>query len=195
MGIWHIQEPDSYFENTLEISDTEKVELQSFKGRRKSEWLASRWLLHVMTGHRQRSVIIKDTNGKPHLPACDLEISISHTRAYTAVLLGPFSVGIDIQVPVAKITRIAHKFMHPDELANVAPHRTVQFLHVYWGAKESLYKAYGKRALDFKEDLRIAPFNLESQRAVGSIKRAAQRPYDIYFEQHADFILVYVLKQ
>ena len=93
----------------------------------------------------------------------NVEISISHTRAWAAAIISDAKVGTDIQVRVDKIDRIAHKFMSSREMENINPLRKISFYHVYWGAKECLYKAYGRRKLDFKNHILIHPFNLEAQ--------------------------------
>ena len=33
--------------------------------------------------------------------------------------------------------------------------KTLQALHIYWGAKEALYKAYGRKQLNYREHIRI----------------------------------------
>ncbi len=191
LGIWKIAEPPEYFEGLLELTQAEEAEKAQIKGRRQLEWLASRWLLHVVSERRQRGEVLKDRYGKPRLAGSRWEISISHTRDYAAVLIGPTRLGIDIQTPVAKIQRIAHKFLSTDEQSNVAIHRSQEFLHVYWGAKESLYKAYGRRSLDFRQNIRIDPFNLEQGATTGSVVRDVHLAFDIRFEISQAYVLVY----
>ena len=79
LGIWAIEEEESYFDKRLELSEDEIEQLNLLKGHRRLEWLASRWVLHMITGKEQRGPVIKDAFGKPHLG--NFEISISHTRS------------------------------------------------------------------------------------------------------------------
>ncbi len=196
LGLWQIEESDSYFESRLDLSASESQQLAPLKNRRRTEWLASRWLLHVMSGRTQRGAVIKDACGKPRLLDSDWEISISHTQSHVAVVAAPFLVGIDIQVRVEKISRIAPKFMSDAESKNVAPHRAIEFLHLYWGAKESLYKAYGRRSLDFKKHIRIDAFNLEDGCTTGQvIKDEIKLAFDIYFTITQEYFLVYALER
>jgi phosphopantetheinyl transferase (holo-ACP synthase) len=59
--------------------------------------------------------------------------------------------------------RIAPKFMTEYEFASVADEYRLEQLHVYWGAKESLYKAYGKRALDFRDHIFLDDFDFSPE--------------------------------
>lgn len=196
LGLWQIEEPNSYFESRLDLSASESRQLAPLKNRRRTEWLASRWLLHVMSGRAQRGEVIKDACGKPRLLNSSWEISISHTHSHVAVVAAPFLVGIDIQVRVEKISRIAPKFMSDKESKNVAPHREIEFLHIYWGAKESLYKAHGRRSLDFKKHIRIDAFNLEDERTTGRVcKDEIKIAFDIYFKITQEYFLVYALER
>ncbi len=66
------------------------------------------------------------------------------------------SIGCDIQVLTLKMPRIAHKFLNREEQAFVESRpetENLDLLHLFWTAKESLYKAYGLKALDFRESI------------------------------------------
>lgn len=194
-GIWQIEEPSSYFEARLDLSESELEQISTLKGRRKLEWLASRWLLHIIADHDQRVELKKDLYGRPFMAGLDRHISISHTHGFTTAILADRPTGIDIQVRVEKIYRIDHKFLSTEELSNVNPLRRQEFLHVYWGAKECLYKAYGRRQLDFKRDLVIHPFNLEQGFTKGLIKKESPgMTFDIYFECRKDYVFVYSIQ-
>ncbi len=192
LGVWHICEPDTYFESRMKPNGEEDGHLGLLKGKRRTEWLASRWLLHILSEREVRGPVTKDEFGKPHLRDSDWHISLSHTREYAAVIAAPFLVGIDIQIRVDKIVRIGPKFLSADEFANVRKHEVIPCMHVYWGAKESLYKAYGRRALDFREDIQIADFDMTNDKTTGKIARA-ELSFDIYFDVSEAFILVYAL--
>jgi phosphopantetheinyl transferase len=194
-GIWKIEEPASYFEVRLDLSRNELDQISTLKGRRKLEWLASRWVVHMIADHNQRIELKKDLHGRPFMAGFHHHISISHTNGYTTAILADKPAGIDIQVRVEKIYRIDHKFLSEEELANINPLRRLEFLHVYWGAKECLYKAYGRRQLDFKRDLVIQPFNLEQRFTKGLIKKESpSMTFDIYFECRKDYVFVYSIQ-
>lgn len=163
LGIWEIAEPEYFFVEGLQLTAEEEDYASTLMDKRRLEWLAGRYLLHVLSGRDVRGACIRDDWGKPHLQDSLYEISISHTTGRAAVIAGPKPVGVDIQELVEKIERIAQKFMRPDELESLRPPYRLEHLHVYWGAKESLYKAYGKRQLDFREHIFIQPFSFQPE--------------------------------
>lgn len=188
LGVWEITESDSFFEECLSGTTID----QSLKGRRRTEWLASRVLISEMLGDRVDALgIAKDEYGKPYFKDSPIRLSLSHTRRFAAAILGPSEVGIDIQVPVTKIYRIAHKFLSEDELDTQDP-LTLEELHVYWGAKESMYKIYGRRKVDFRSNLMVSPIDHEKSQLQGQIMMPDyQSEVSLYFYLCSDFILVY----
>ncbi len=153
IGIWEINENIDFFQNHMILYPEEEKEVKKLSDRKKIEWMASRFLLHIMSGRRIRGACLKDSYGKPFLSGSRFHISMSHSGNRAAVIASPFKSGIDIQKRVEKITRIKHKFCTDSELAHLPEGREIEFLHYIWGAKESIYKAYGRRALDFKENM------------------------------------------
>ena len=197
LGLWEIEESEDFFLERLDLSAMEETYIEQMKGHRKLEWLAGRWLLHQMSGRSLRGACIKDEFGKPHLEGSLYQISISHSREMASVMAAPRSVGLDIQKLVGKIERLAHKYMRPEELDSLHPDTRLEHLHVYWGAKESLYKAYGRRQLDFREHIHIDPFayDLEKGRCTGRVEKGDYCAYfDLYYEKIRDFILVYAFE-
>ena len=194
IGLWLITEPESYFLANLSLFPLEKKLLHDLKGHRKLEWLAGRWLLHYMSGRLDRGACYKDEFGKPHLENSPFQISLSHSREMASVMAAPNAVGIDIQKLVPKIERIAHKFMRDVEMESLQDATRLEHLHVYWGAKEALYKAYGRKQLDFRQHIHIQPFAFDWQngRTTGEIKKGDfYAKYDIWYEQIGAFVLVY----
>lgn len=198
LGIWHIEEPSSFFFHQLVLTPSELAQVEQIKGDgRRLEWLATRYLLHIMSGRAMRGACLKDEFGKPYLEQSPYHISISHSTGMAAVIAAPFLVGIDIQKLVTKIERIAHKFMRPQEMESLEDTTRLEHLHVYWGAKEALYKAYGRKALDFREHILVSPFvyDLHVGKCEGMLKKDNFQIYfDIYYEKIMDYMLVYVLK-
>jgi len=198
LGIWEITETEDFFIDKLDLFPTEKEYIATLKGRRKLEWLAGRYLLHYMSGRAIRGACIKDEFGKPYLEDSPYQISISHSRELASVIAAPFSIGIDIQKLVGKIERIAHKFMRDNEMESLVDGTRLEHLHVYWGAKEALYKAYGRRELDFKKHIHIEPFayDLESGFCSGQVlKGDFKARYQIWYERRGDFILVWAIEE
>lgn len=194
LGVWRIEEPEAWFLDRLDLRPEEQQQLQRIRGRRRVEWLAVRQLVHQMSGREQRGAFLKDEYGKPHLESSSHHISISHSHELAAAIAAPVAAGVDIQFLVPRIGRLAHKFLRPEELASLRPHNRIEHLHVYWGAKEALYKAYGRRALDFRSHIHITPFSYDARG--GHFKgRVVKENYEAWFELHyslrGDYMLVY----
>ena len=198
LGIWEITENEDFFIKKLDLFPAEKEYIATLKGHRKLEWLAGRYLLHYMSGRAIRGACIKDEFGKPYLEDSPYQISISHSRELASVIAAPFSIGIDIQKLVGKIERIAHKFMRDNEMESLEEGTRLEHLHVYWGAKEALYKAYGRRELDFKKHIHIDPFSYDLDNGFCSgqvLKGDFKARYQIWYERRGDFILVWAIEE
>lgn len=194
IGIWKITESEAYFQSKLELYPSEIDQLILLKGRRRLEWLASRYLLHLMSERETRGAVVKDEFGKPHLEHSAWHISMSHSHEMAAVIAAPILVGIDIQYLVPKIEVLASKFMRTEELASLHPESRMAHLHVYWGAKECLYKIYGRRELDFRSHILIHPFQLDFEKGLCTgdiVKEDIQLSCQIHYEPFGEFMLVW----
>ena len=88
-------------------------------------------------------------------------------------------MGIDIEMQRDKIVRIAHKFTPLQEYKTIANHNAlVSKLTIVWGAKESLYKIYGKKKLLFLHHIYIEDFRFAAGQTTGEIR------YEDYYSQH-----------
>jgi 4'-phosphopantetheinyl transferase len=131
--------------------------------------------------------IYKDEHGKPFLKDNPYEISLTHTLAYVGVVFSKNSpVGIDIEKPRLQILKILKRLFSEDEEADV--NGDVDKATIYWSAKEALYKLYGKRKVDFKENLFLE--NKEGY-IFGKIKMPDhEAEHGIFVEKLADHYLV-----
>lgn len=162
-AIWQVTESVDYFLKKLTLHDKEMLEIATLKSRKKTEWLSSRYLLHLLSGRTHRGACLKDEYGKPFLEGSDYQISISHSDDYVAVIGSPLNVGIDIQSITPKIEKIAAKFIRNDEFEFIPNAGAMWYFHTIWGAKEAMYKAYGKKGVKFKENMKVLPFIFKSE--------------------------------
>ncbi len=193
-----MEEPEAFFMQALDLQLVEQEELTKLKGRRRLEWLASRYLVHEMllsSGYEDRVPVLKDEFGKPHIWGTPFHLSFSHSHELVAVILANAPTGIDIQRIVPKIEVLAHKFLSAEELGSLKPETRLEHLHFYWGAKEALYKAHGRRQLDFREHIFIQPFGYQPiGKTAGKIdKDERQWAFDVFFEKMEDYVLVWCL--
>lgn len=187
-AIWRIEESETWFLEQLQLSAAEQVQLETIKGWRRMEWLAVRQLVAALVPGEERAMLVKDEYGKPHLHNSLLQVSISHSHQLAAAMVGEKVLGIDIQQIVEKIGRLAPRFLSARELAFIHPaEHHIAHLHVCWCAKEALYKAYGKREIDFCEHLLLDAFDYQT--AGGSFQgRVIKDDFEATFElQYSNF--------
>jgi 4'-phosphopantetheinyl transferase len=177
LGLWQIAEAESVFRDELPMSAVEENELAVLQNIRRLEWLSSRWLLHKLTGAQQRMPLAKDAFSKPFfLDQPDLFCSLSHSQGIVGAMIASKNCGCDIQVLVEKMPRIAAKFLgmeEADTVADLSEAQRFEYYHLYWTAKESLYKAYGIKALDFRKNIFIRQILWDGHTgaALGSIEK------------------------
>lgn len=180
--------------DAVHLSSTETEAIGRIKGEgRRREFLAARLLLHTMSGRPERGELIKDEDGKPHLRDATFHVSISHTAGYAAAIAHPNPCGVDVQRIVPRIRRLAGKFVGPGEQLQLTPKFELRQLHLIWSAKEAMYKAFGRRQIDFKEHLYVdfGPFTAQTTSGTAFLKKGdAEMLFDLNFRIYDDFVLV-----
>jgi 4'-phosphopantetheinyl transferase len=198
-GLWLIEEDPDFFQANLSLEPAEAQELALLKGLRRLEWLTARWLLDKMSQTAERLPLAKDSFSKPFFPGNDrLICSLSHSQGKVGVLLLELDrpvdpekdrYGCDIQVLVDKIRAIAPKFTNEAEkaiLEKLGEKQRFEALHLLWTAKESLYKAYGLKSLDFRANIFVEGLEWDGQqgKALGRIQTTDYaQAFDLYFEK------------
>ncbi len=165
------------------IFEEENKILSQLSPRKRSEWLASRELLFRIAGLPERGESLYDDFGKPYLKGSDNHISVSHSSTWCAAMISERPCGVDIQVYSNTVERISGKFLSKNEF-----HQTVQLpnrlhqLHLLWGAKECMYKAYGKKKLEFREHIFITSIDILNCTGIGEIRyEDIHLLYEIHF--------------
>lgn len=198
LAIWDSQEELDFFREALKL-DTEELKcLSEMRLHRQREWLSSRYLLYLLLNEKSRTKLVKDACGKPHLNKGKAHISISHSKTKVAVIVSDRPTGIDVQERVERIPMIQHKFISEEEGGFIDASKAIDYYHIFWGAKESMYKAYGLKELDFKLHMYLYPFQLFDSKIefVGHVKKGeTHQDYDLYFELLNETYLVYCLKK
>jgi 4'-phosphopantetheinyl transferase EntD len=159
LAVWHITESESELTSLLNNNapDLTKQLQQITHPTKRLEWLASRILLKQLG--KCVPLVCYDGHGKPYLENRSVLFSITHTNNFAAVVTSKKNVtGIDIEYPSKRISRLADRFVHPDEKAFI-PHQEKALYHaLLWCAKETIYKTVNDPGLEFKTKIRIKPF-------------------------------------
>ncbi len=153
LGIWKIEETDSYFINNIKFNDNELLYLKSLQNQsRKLQWLSVRMLLkefqqkYDIHGH-----IIYNKDGSPYL-STGKNISISHTVEYSCLIYGDnIKAGIDIEKISERIKKIKKRMASGTELKFA--HDNIEQLITLWTAKEAIFKLCRCPELNFVNDI------------------------------------------
>jgi len=169
VGFWEITENTEdllsmYLEQISFRDEMEKKEFFSFKSEsRKKEWLCARLLIRKMLDMPD-AMVVYDKYRSPSVKNCPYKISISHTLDFVAVVAAKCEhIGIDIELRSDRIADLALKFLNVKEISALDHENKILHLYLHWCGKETMYKVFSKKALDFKENLIIEPFEIEDK--------------------------------
>lgn len=162
LGLWKITEPKSFFVEKLGTHLIDKSKPINHAENVGLHWFASRFLLQQLF-KASRIEIHKNENNKPTLFIDDEKyyVSISHSFEYVGIMFSKYhEIGFDIEKVDARIERVSHKFLNDNErlFANNITTKTL-----IWSAKESVYKWYGKKELDFKLHMEMQSFTEKNE--------------------------------
>ncbi len=153
MAVWHIAEPEDFFLKTVSV----QREIRHWHKR--LQHLAGRLLLKEMYPEFPVKLIQVADTKKPFLENEPFHFSISHCGDYAAAMVSKaYRVGVDVELLNEKIEQIQHKFIYAEELKMLQAQCTLNNMHaltLYWSVKESVFKWWGKGAVDFKDDISI----------------------------------------
>jgi|TARA_B100000795_G_scaffold39618_1_gene26063 phosphopantetheinyl transferase len=190
--IWKIEESISKLQEGIFLSENSTTRLNSMKSQlHQRGFLSIRHLLKEV-GYTDADLIY-DEFGKPHLKNGKF-ISITHSFTFTAIIVSDkFHVGIDIEKQREKILKIAHKFTPFEEYKTIANvDALISKLTIVWGAKESLYKIYGKKKLLFLHHIYIEDFRFADEKTTGEIRYNGENTaYNISFLEFEGFTCVF----
>jgi phosphopantetheinyl transferase len=190
--IWKIEEPINELQQGISLTQSSSTRLNSMKSElHQKGFLSIRHLLNL-AGYTDTDLLY-DEFGKPHLKDGKF-ISITHSFTFTAIIVSDDApVGIDIEKQREKILKIAHKFTPFEEYKTIANvDALISKLTIVWGAKESLYKIYGKKKLRFLHHIYIEDFNFVDKKTIGSIRfDGKEASYAIEFLEFEGFTCVY----
>jgi 4'-phosphopantetheinyl transferase len=184
-----IDELMSLFEDfSLFAADFEKIN----SDKRKLEFLGTRWLLKILLGKETNVQYTAD--GKPYLNNESYHISLSHSGKWMAVMIHPTKhVGIDIECPSDKIQNVYKRFLSETEQSELSDGKDIKQLQIAWSAKEALYKIIGKEAVDFANQLRLLPFEVQKEGRITAQHITTNTVYQLTYTQTAAYTLVYCI--
>jgi len=186
-GIWKTEEN----EKTLQELSGCNAPLRILNPFKRIEFLAVRSLAKIM-GVNPKGILYLQS-GKPFLIDGKLNISISHTKGYVAILLSKNEYSaIDIEIRSDRIFKVRKKYMHTDEEIGLQASGTDEEtgLLLHWCAKEALFKAIPYEGIDFVRELRI--YNFAYNGETGRFKAMSlrdDRAFIVDYRIERDFVL------
>ena len=190
--IWKIEETIDELKSGIMMTDNSESRLNSMKSEVHQKGFLS--IRHLLKEIGLTDADLRyDEFGKPHLDKGRF-ISITHSFNFTAIIFSyEAKVGIDIEKQREKILKIAHKFTPIEEYKTIANvDALIAKLTIVWGAKESLYKIYGKKKLLFLHHIYIEDFKFADQKTTGEIRfNGEESSHNIEFLEFEGFTCVF----
>ncbi len=189
--IWKVEESEEELKQGIQLTEKSQLRYNGMKSEvHRKGFLSIRHLLNAV-GYEDVDVNY-DEKGKPHLNDSSF-ISMTHSFQFTGIIIGKKEVGIDIEMQREKIKKIAPKFTPIEEYRNLGNGEDlVRKLTIVWGAKEALYKLYGKRGLLFLHDILVHDFNFEALQTFASVTHQNKtNDYRLHFIEFEGFTCVY----
>ncbi len=190
--IWKIEESFNTLNIDVLLTDKNQARLDGMKSElHQRGFLSVRHLLKE-AGYTDADLLY-DEYGKPHLKN-GKHISITHSFTFSGIIISDVvPVGIDIEKQREKILKIAHKFTPFEEYKTIANvDALTSKLTIVWGAKESLYKIYGKKKLLFLHHIYIEDFMFADEKTTGEIRYDGETStHKVHFLEFEGFACVY----
>ena len=192
--VWKNTESLEELSNAVSLKEVCTVKLDKMKSEahRKAFYGVRMLMQHI--GYTDFDLYY-DTDGKPHLKDGN-HISITHSYAFSAIIVSDKGAGIDMELQREKVITIAEKFLEP-EFAYLDPTRLDEYMHkliVLWGVKEAVYKMISRSGLSFKQHIEVFPFEMTARTGFAAVKfEEVDARYPFFFEEIDGFTLVYCL--
>ncbi|WP_109831310.1 4'-phosphopantetheinyl transferase family protein [Reichenbachiella versicolor] len=189
LGVWKVTE--SIEDLGLMVHSRERQGAENYHPRKKKEHFASRVLIAKVV----RSLgldyhgIVKDDHGKPFLGGYDLNLSITHTDDFVGCLIHKTApCGMDIENLRPQLFKIKNKYLNLTEQKEYGS--DLEMLTKAWSAKETIYKIYGRKNLNFSENIQVTAMS-DSQIEASVKTEEVHQEYTLQVERLEKSFLVY----
>ena len=195
IGVWQVTETE---EELVELSATPSDEMEEISFIRseslRKQRLAVRALLNTLFD--EKVYLSHHDNGKPYLENNPVNISISHTEKYVAVILHEEeNVGIDIESLDRDFSAVEKKALSEDEIDDLEDEKRNEQLAIYWCAKEAVYKLLSRYNVDFAEQIEIERFRPrgEGELEATFTSKNEEEEFDLEYITFDRHVLVWVV--
>jgi phosphopantetheinyl transferase len=199
VGVWQITETEEELRSLSSVPSDEMEEISYIKSESlRKQKLAVRCLLDAL--FEEKVYLSHHDNGKPYIENSAMNISITHTNRYVAVILNSTDeVGIDCESLDRDFSAVRKKALSEDEIEEVdeidEDQRNEQ-LAIYWCAKEAVYKMISQYGVDFAEQIEIDDFRMRGEGelvATFTDKDGFEEEYELEYMTFDRHVLVWVV--
>ncbi|MBY0485613.1 MAG: 4'-phosphopantetheinyl transferase superfamily protein [Flavobacteriaceae bacterium] len=193
--LWKITEDLDVLKSQIRLKDSSLARLETMKSESHQKgFLAVRMLLQ----HNDYNDfdLYYDEFGKPHIKpqGCsikEVEISISHSNDFSAIVISEQKVGLDLEQIKEKTLKIASRFMDVSHLENLSEQEKIKKATVVWGIKESIFKIKNEKGISFPNHIFEDSFSLEDKKTTATLKfNNIEEKFKIQFDSEEDYIFV-----
>ena len=195
IGVWQITETE---EELVELSSTPSDEMEEISFIRseslRKQRLAVRALLNTLFD--EKVYLSHHDNGKPYLENNPVNISITHTEKYVAVILHEEeNVGIDLESLDRDFSAVEKKALSEDEIDDLDDDNRNEQLAIYWCAKEAVFKLLSRYNVDFAEQIEIERFRVrgEGELEATFTSKDEEEEFDLEYMTFDRHVLVWVV--
>lgn len=159
IGVWQISESEEELKVLSSVPSDELEEISYIRNESlRKQRLAVRALLDQM--FEEKVYLSHHDNGKPYIENNAINISITHTNKYVAVILAEDEeVGIDCESLDRDFSAVEKMALSEDEKDDLDDDKRNEHLAIFWCAKEAVYKKMSRYNVDFAEQIEIDDFN------------------------------------
>ena len=163
VGVWKITESEAELRTMTSIPSDELEEISYIKNESlRKQRLAVRALLDAM--FEEKVYLSHHDNGKPYIENNAINISITHTDQYVAVILNEEDeVGIDCESLNRDFSAVEKKALSDEEIVDLEDEQKNEQLAIYWCAKEAIFKLTSQYDVDFAEQIQIDGFRYRNE--------------------------------
>ena len=196
IGVWQITETE---QELIELSSTPTDEMEEISFLRsesmRKQRLAVRALLNAL--FEEKVYLSHHDNDKPYLENNPVNISITHTEKYVAVILHEENdCGIDVESLDRDFSAVEKKALSEDEIDDLEEEKRNEQLAIYWCAKEAIFKLLSRYNVNFAEQIEVERFRLRGEGELEATfidKDEDEEEFDLEYMTFDRHVLVWVV--
>lgn len=196
IGVWQITETE---EELIQLSSTPADEMEEISFIRsesmRKQRLAVRALLTELFD--EKVYLSHHDNGKPYIENDPVNISITHTDKYVAVILHETEdVGIDMESLDRDFSVVEKKALSEEEIDDLDDDKRNEQLAIYWCAKEAIFKRVSVYNVDFAEQIEVERFRPRGEGELEATfidKNENEEQFDLEYTTFDRHVLVWVV--